>query len=455
MNKTLKIGNAQAFWGDQPDAAAQLARQQPDLDYLTLDYLSEVSLSIMAIQKDKQGSSLGYARNFIKVVRSLVPLWKTGRKLRVVTNAGGLNPQACAMACFELLKEEAVSSLKLAVVSGDSVINILQAESENPLFNSLDTGKAVQTIADKLVTANVYFGAKPIAEALANGADIVITGRTADPSLTVGPCAAEFGWRWDDYDRIAGATIAGHLIECGTQATGGISTHWMEIEDPAHIGFPFVEVHEDGSFVVAKPEGTRGVISMETVKEQLLYEIGDPNNYLSPDVTASFLGLQLAPDGMNRIKITGAKGRPPPPNYKVSATYRDGYRVEAFLTLFGQNALDKARRCGEVIIERVKDAGFVLDRHVVECLGGGSVVPGVFPQYKPELIECVLRVAAADHRQEALECLADQIAPMVTSGPQGVTGYSSGRPPIRPVFCYWPCLMPVSNVAPQIEYITR
>jgi hypothetical protein len=225
-SKIIKIGNAQAFWGDQPQAPALLAKQQPDMHYLTLDYLSEVSLSIMAIQQEKEPGK-GYAQDFIEVVRSLIPLWKNGRKLKVIANAGGLNPQACGMACLALLQKENCVPLKIAVISGDSVIGMLQAETENPLFASLDTGQAVQTVADRLVTANAYLGAKPIAEALQNGADIVITGRVADPSLTVGPCVAEFGWDWNNYDRLAGATVAGHLIECGTQVTGGISTHWM------------------------------------------------------------------------------------------------------------------------------------------------------------------------------------------------------------------------------------
>ena len=280
-SKIIKIGNAQAFWGDQPQAPALLAKQQLDLHYLTLDYLSEVSLSIMAIQQEKDPLK-GYAQDFIEVVRSLIPFWKSGRTLKVIANAGGLNPQGCGMACLALLQKENCFPLKIAVISGDSILGIMQAETENPLFENLDTGKAVQTVAERLVTANAYLGAKSIAEALQNGADIVITGRVADPSLTVGPCVAEFGWGWNDYDRLAGATVAGHLIECGTQVTGGISTHWLEIEEASTIGFPIVEMHADGSFVITKPEGTGGRVTLETVKEQLLYELGDPDNYLKP-----------------------------------------------------------------------------------------------------------------------------------------------------------------------------
>jgi hypothetical protein len=221
------------------------------------------------------------------------------------------------------------------------------------------------------------------------------------------------------------------------------------------MGFPLVEMHADGSFVITKPQGTGGLVTLETVKEQLLYELGDPDNYLSPDVTASFLSLQLIPEAPGRIKVTGAKGKPPPVNYKVSATYQNGYKVEAFLAIFGQNAFEKARRCGDIIMDRVKFEGFDIHRCSIERLGsGGDVVPGVFLGQHPESVECILRIAAADTRKEALECLANQIAPLVTSGPQGTTGYTSGRPHIRRVFGYWPCLIPVSQVAPYIEYIS-
>lgn len=451
-HKIIKIGNAQAFWGDQPRAPFELAQQQPDLDYLTLDYLSEVSLSIMAIQREKDPEK-GYAQDFVEVIRSLIPLWKKGRKLKVIANAGGLNPQGCGMACLFLLQKESCSPLKIAVISGDSVLGILQAETENPLFNNLDSGQAIQTVADKLVTANAYLGAKPIAEALCNGADIVITGRVADPSLTVGPCVAEFGWDWTDYDRLASATVAGHLIECGTQVTGGISTNWMELQDTPPIGFPVIEMSADGSFVITKPEGTGGCVSIETVKEQLLYELGDPDNYLSPDVTVSFLSLQLSEEALHRIKVAGAKGKPPPNNYKISATYQNGYKTEAFLAVFGEGAREKAQRCGKIIIDKVKAAGYDLHRYSIECLGGGDVVPGIFLSPPSQQRECLLRIAAADPSREALECLGTLIAPMVTCGPPGTTGYTSGRPHVRKVFGYWPCLIPASRVSPFVEYI--
>jgi hypothetical protein len=452
MNKVLKIGNAQGFWGDSRSAPVKLATQQPDLDYLTLDYLSEVSLSIMAIQKEKN-PELGYAKDFLEVVASLIPLWKNGSQIKVVSNAGGLNPLGCARACEKILQDQGCKFFKIGVVLGDDVLELLKADSSNPLYANLETKKFVKDVASHLVTANAYLGSKPIAEALENGSQLVITGRVADPSLTVGPCIAYYKWNWNDYHRLAGATIAGHLIECGTQVTGGISTHWLEIEDPAHIGFPIVEIFEDGSCTITKPQGTSGKVTQETVKEQLLYEISDPEKYLSPDTVVSFLSLQLDEDGADRIHLSGAKGSSPPPTYKVSATYRDGYRAEGLLAIFGYDAYKKARKCGEMILQKVKNAGYDLERSNIECVGGGDVVPGVFLNQQKSLLECVLRVAVADPRYEAIEYFTKEIASLVTSGPQGVTGYTTGRSTIRPVFGYWPCLIQTSDVCPVVKYI--
>ncbi len=449
----VTIGNAQGFWGDSPGAAARLLEQWPTLDFLTLDYLAEVSMSIMAIQREKDPQA-GYARDFVDVVKSLIPYWEVGSKVRIVTNAGGLNPLACAEACAEVLRVDAFRRWKIGVVIGDDVLNILTNDDNNADYQNLETHESLHGIRSKLVTANVYLGAHPIVKALEEGADIVITGRVADPSLTVAPCVFSFNWSWQDYDKIAGATIAGHLIECGTQVTGGVSTNWLGIPSPENIGFPVVEVSSDGSFVITKPEGTGGIVSEQTVKEQLLYEIGDPENYLSPDVTASFLSLKLHTLGPNRVHLSGAKGKAAPDKYKISATYRDGYKVEGFLSVFGRDAALKARRCGEVILEKVRRAGYALSRTHIECLGALDIVPGVFDKSAVENhMECVLRVAAADPKKEALEQLAKEMAPMITSGPQGLTGYTSGRPHVREVFGYWPCLIKTSLVNPEIMFI--
>lgn len=452
----IRIGNAQAFWGDQAKAAEELLRQQPDLDYLTLDYLAEVSLSIMAIQRQKDPHA-GFAKDFTEVIRSLLPFWQSGSKVKVITNAGGLSPLALAQGCRHLLNEAGLNRFKIGVVYGDDALKILQNNPSDPLYRHLDSGLPLQAMQSKLITANAYLGAEPLAEALKRGADIVITGRVADPSLTVAACLASFDWSLTDYDRIAQATVAGHLIECGTQVTGGVATDWLahvqSTEQAARRSFPFIEMYSDSSFVITKPANAYGRVDKQTVKEQLLYEIGDPAAYISPDATVSFLDLQLKCVGQDRILVTGAKGQAPPCSYKVSATYQDGYRAEAMLAIFGAQAEKKAKLCGEIILKRVLDAGYALDRQSIECLGCGDVVGRVAGSNAEKAIECVLRVAVADRRYEALECFAKQIAPLVTSGPQGVTGYTSGRPHIRPIFSFWPCLILRSHVHPHIEMV--
>lgn len=443
MVRPVTIGNASAFWGDNPDAPARLLQLRPDLDFLTLDYLAEVSLSIMAIQKEKNPEA-GFAADFVEVVKSLLPVWQAGSKTKIVTNAGGLNPLGCASACATVLRE-AGRRARIALVTGDDVLDQVKANPDEQAFKNLETGERLANIRDRLVTANAYIGAQQAAEALRQGADIVICGRLADPSLTVAAAMAHFGWGESHYDRLAGATVAGHLIECGTQATGGISTNWMDLHSQEDLGYPIVELSEDGKFVVTKPEGTGGRVSEETVKEQLVYELGDPGCYLSPDVTVSIHDLRVREIERDRVEVTGALGLAPPPTYKVSATYRDGYRAEGMLTIVGPNAASRARRCGEIVIERMRRAGHSPRRWHIEALGAGDVVPGVLPRCD-DLIECVLRVAVADPRRECVEYFTRQLAPLVTSGPSGVSGYTSGRPPVRQVFGYWPCLIPVSQV---------
>jgi hypothetical protein len=250
---------------------------------------------------------------------------------------------------------------------------------------------------------------------------------------------AHFGWTADSYDRIAGATVAGHLIECGTQVTGGISTDWMNLSNGPAIGFPVVEVATDGSCVVTKPNGTGGRVDLRTVKEQLVYELGDPANYLSPDASVSFLGLRLSDLGNDRVGVEGATGRPPPPTYKVSATYRAGFRAAGTLTLFGRDAAAKARRCGEIVLRKLREAGCEPRRSLVECIGAGDVVRGVGANQ--DAMECVLRIAVTDERPEVVERFTREMTPLVTSGPQGTTGYAEGRPVVREAVGYWPCLI--------------
>lgn len=456
MSKPLKVANAQAFWGDRNDAASELVAQVPDLDYLTLDYLAEVSLSIMA-QQQVRDSQAGYAKDFVEVFTSLIPYWQAGGRCKLITNAGGLNPEACARACLARLNELGGAPIRIGVVSGDGVLDQLH-DPQNPgagtTFRHLESGEPISTVRDRLVTANAYLGAAPLMSALAQGADVVITGRVADPSLTVAACAHHFGWAADDWRRWAGATVAGHLIECGVQVTGGISTDWLSVAHPEALGFPVVEVEDDGSFVVTKPTGTGGSVTLNTVAEQLVYEIGDPGRYLSPDLTVSFLNLHLEPDGRDRVRVTGATGSPPSPTLKVSATYRDGYRAAGMLTIFGRNVVEKARRCGELILERMRVRGMKWRDAVIECIGAGACAPGVLNSNDADAMrEVAFRIALEADDQKVVEFFSRQVIPLVTSGPQGTTGYAEGRPRVHPIIRYWPCLIDRQSVVPHVELL--
>ncbi len=453
----VRIGNAHAFWGDRAEAAAEMLAREPGLDYITLDYLAEVSMSILAMQRERDPGT-GFARDFIEVVRSLAPYWSAGGRCRLITNAGGLNPRGCAEACRRALAEAGCRALKIGIVTGDDVLEIVRsaASAQTSAFKNLDTGTAIADVCDRLVTANAYLGAAPIVRALADEADIVITGRVADPSLVVAPCIHHFAWNEDAFDQLAGATVAGHLIECGTQGTGGISTDWLDVSNASHIGFPIVEVSSDGSCIVTKPRATGGCVTPATVKEQLVYEIGDPANYLSPDVAVSFLSLAMDDLGQDRVRVSGATGKPHPATYKVSATYRDGFRAAGTLTILGRDAATKARRCGELVLQRVRDAGFVLRDSVVECLGSSDAATGIAGNRHDDanrFAEIVLRVAVEADSREAVERFSRELMPLITAGPQGTTGYAEGRPRVHPMFRYWPTLIARDAVTPQIEIV--
>ncbi len=454
MKRSIRIGNAQAFWGDRGDAAAELLALEPDLDYLTMDYLAEVSMSILAIQRERD-PGLGYPKDFVEVVRALSSYWAGGGRCRLVVNAGGLNPMGCAKACAAVLEKSGCRPMKIGVVSGDDVLAVLQSNKDASRFRNLDSGVELQSIADRLVTANAYLGAAGIVDALRQGADIVITGRVADPSLVVAPCIFEFHWAADDWNRLAGATVAGHLIECGTHVTGGISTDWLSVPDPTHMGFPIIEVDEQGDCIVTKPQRSGGRVTPETVKEQLVYEIGDPSHYLSPDVRVSFHDLVVEQVADNRIRVSGALGDPCPSTLKVSATYRDGYRAAGMLTIFGPQAIAKARRCGNIVLQRLAEMGYTFRDSLVECLGSGDSVP-VLPEdcQSTDAYESVLRIAVESETRESVDRFAREIIPLVTAGPQGTTGYAEGRPNVHSIFRYWPCLIE-ANLAPyKLDLLT-
>jgi hypothetical protein len=300
----------------------------------------------------------------------------------------------------------------------------------------------------RVVSANAYLGSPPIAEALRRGAVVVVTGRVADASLTLGPAAHELGWAWDDWDRLAAGTVAGHLIECGAQATGGLWCNWHEVSDLAGVGYPIADIAADGTFVLTKPPGSGGAVNRETAAEQLLYEVGDPAAYLTPDVMADFTSVTLTEAGRDEVHVEGARGRPATDTYKVSIAYRDGYASSGTLVIAGPEAAAKARRAGEVLLERLRRAGAAPEQSRVECLGTGECGAGGGGAEPPEV---VLRVAVRDSRRAVVERFTKEFAPLVTAGPPGVTGYTTGRPAVREVFTYWPALLAKSAVSPEVS----
>jgi hypothetical protein len=434
---TYRIGNGCGFWGDNLDAPIDLVRDG-NLDVLTLEYLAELTMSILALQKQKNPAA-GYASDVLDVLDRLAPLWRDRPKLTIVTNAGGMNPKGCGERAAEILKQHGLDKT-IAVVDGDDLLprlDELLAAGEH--FTNLDTGRPLTDVRDRVVSANAYLGAAPIADAMSRGAKLVITGRVADASLTVGPAVHRFGWKWDDWRRLGFATVAGHLIECGAQATGGLWCNWREVRDLANVGYPIVEMTADGPFVITKPDGTGGAVNVETVSEQLLYEVGDPARYMTPDVVADFTKVALEPVGRDRIRVTDAGGTPASDTYKVSLAYRDGFQSSGMLAIAGPDAAFKAQLAGEMIFNRLRRIGIVPARKLIETIGTGDVTPGVLPASQPP--EVMLRVNVGDARRDVVERFTKEFAPLVTSGPPGVTGYTTGRPPVREVFAYWPTLV--------------
>ena len=449
--KRVRVGNGCGFWGDNIDAPVLLA-EAGRLDYLTLEYLAELTMSILALQKQRDPET-GYATDFLDVLERLGPHLCAQPGLKVITNAGGMNPSACARRARDILDRAGLRNRDVAIVTGDDLLPRLDEWSaRGHAFANLDTGEPLSRIRMRVVSANAYLGSQPIALGLRQGASVVITGRVADASLTLAPAAFEFNWAWDDWDRLAAATVAGHLIECGAQATGGLWCNWTDAPDLAGVGYPIVEVESGGGFTLTKPPGSGGAVNRETVIEQLLYEVGDPANYLTPNVIADFTRLTVTETGPDQVRVTGAHGKPETDSYKVSIAYRDGFAASGTLVVSGPGATDKARRAGAMVLERLKRAGAEPQHSHVECLGAGDCVPSVGGPW-PDPPEVVLRISVRDARRGVVERFSKELAPLVTSGPPGVTGYTGGRPKVREVFAYWPTLVPKELVVPEVQMI--
>lgn len=444
-NKIVRVANGQGFWGDSSLSPIRLVEEGP-LDYLTFDYLAEVTMSILRKQQQRDPKA-GYARDFVDMLRHILPTCQA-KGIKVIANAGGVNPSGCRDAVEQVIEELGLKGIRIGVVEGDDIFEQLPALVESgESFSNLDTGAPLSDVRDRLASANVYIGAKPIADALDQGADIVITGRASDPSVAMAPLIHEFGWSMEEYDKLASGTVLGHILECGAQCTGGNYVGWRDVEDFAHIGYPVAEVSEDGSFVITKHEGTGGLVNEETVGSQLLYELTDPQNYLGPDCVADFTTIRLEEDGPDRVRISGVKGREPTPTYKVSMAYADGYKITGQLVVTGPDAVDKANLCADIVFKRMAMHGVDIpeeDRYV-ELLGTNVCYKGIVPR-EEQPHELLLRVGAKGPDKESLNVMGRELAPMVTAGPPGLTGFAAGRPKASIVIGYWPALIDKSKV---------
>ena len=419
---SVRIGGASGFWGDSQTAVPQLLRAG-NVQFIVFDYLAELTMSLLAAARAKQ-PEMGYAGDFVAQLRPhLGEAMRQGVKL--VSNAGGVNPAGCAAAIAQLAVELGLAP-RIAVVEGDDVLPLTEALRAEGV-REFQTG---QPLPDKLATSNAYLGALPIRAALDAGADIVITGRCVDSAVTLGVLMHAFDWNAEEHDKLAMGSLAGHIIECGCQATGGLHTDWRDVADWAGIGYPIVEAAPDGSFVVGKPEGTGGLVSVPVIAEQMLYEVGDPARYILPDVVCDFSNVKLEQVGANRVAVRGAKGLPPTDTYKVCATYPEGFRATATLTIVGFEAVAKCERTAEAILERTRrlfrEAGYAdYSDTLVEVLGAESG-HGPHASHSP-IQEAVLRLAVAHPDKRALELFAREVAPAGTSWSPGTTGVG-GRP---------------------------
>ena len=444
MPKSIRIANAGGYWGDD---LTQFKRQLElgPIDYLTLDFLAEVTMSIMQKQRSRDPRA-GFARDFVKQVEdSLDLLAKTGT--RVITNAGGVNPLSCRGALLETTQALG-KPLNVAAVIGDDLMERLgEMNGAGVSLNNMEDGAAFAPIRDRVSSANAYYGAWPVVEALKSGAQIVVTGRCTDTGITLAPMIHAFDWAPNDWNRLAAGIVAGHIVECGAQSTGGNFTDWREIRDFPGIGYPILEVFPDGSFIVTKHARTGGAVTVRTVKEQLLYEMGDPRGYITPDVVADFATIQLEQAGRDRVRVWGIKGRPAPPSLKVSAAYFDGWKANGTLIISAPDAAAKAKAFAALFWKRL---GLTFTATHTEQIGHSACWGPLAPASDPP--EILLRLSVRDADKSKIEAFSKLIPAVILSGPPGVA-VTGGRPQAQEVVAYWPALVPRDRVKPRL--VTR
>jgi acyclic terpene utilization AtuA family protein len=449
--RVVRVAAGQGFWGDWLEAPVRQVRGGP-IDYLMMDYLAEVTMSIMQKQKSRDPKA-GYARDFIPLMERILPDI-VEKRIRVTSNAGGVNPRGCAEALLEVARRLGLAGrLKVGLVTGDDILGRLdELIGRGHLLANMETGRPLSDIRDRVLSANAYLGMAPIVEALRGDADVVVTGRVTDTGLTLGPIFHEFGWPAEDWDKVAAGTVAGHIIECGAQSSGGnLLKNWRSVKNLGNPGFPIVEASPDGTFVVTKHPGTGGVVSVASVTEQLVYEMGDPRSYITPDGIADFTTIQLKQAGPDRVRVSGIRGSPQTPMLKVSVAYFYGYKAVGTLVYSWPEAYDKASAADRILRERLKDLGLEFEQILTEYVGASATHGRLSGPPNPEAPEVQLRVGVRARERAPVERFTREIAPLVLTGPPSVTGFAGGRPAVEEVVAYWPALIDRRQVEPDVK----
>jgi len=453
MKQKIRIAAGQGFWGDLPDAPVRQVEGGP-IDYLMLDYLAEVTMSIMQKQRSRDPSA-GYAKDFVPLMKQILPAC-VERNIRVTANAGGVNVEGCAKAVREVARELGLAGkVRIGIVTGDDIMSDIDGLLGRGIeLRNMDTDEPLSTVRDRIQSANVYLGAGPMVEALDRGAQIVITGRATDTGLTLAPLMHEFGWAPDDWNKLSAGTIAGHIIECGAQASGGNCQYeWRSVPNLANVGFPIVEAAPDGTFVITKHERTGGWVIIPSVKEQLVYEMGDPREYITPDCVADFTSVRLEYEGRDRVRVYGIKGRPATDSFKVSISYSAGYKAVGTLVYSWPDAYDKAQVADRILRARLDRLGLKFDQILTEFVGANATHGPLAGRPSSDLPEVQLRVGVRGEDRNAVERFTKEIAPLVLTGPPGVTGFAGGRPKVEEIVAYWPALIPKTEIVSRVEVI--
>jgi acyclic terpene utilization AtuA family protein len=448
---TVRIAAGQGFWGDWLEAPLRQVRGGP-IDYLVLDYLAEVTMSILQKQRSRDPAT-GYARDFVTQMERILPD-VVERNIRVISNAGGVNPRACADAVRAAADRLGLGDrVRIALVTGDDLMGRLDSlVAEGALLANMETGRPLSDVRDEVRAANAYLGMAPVVEALRQGANVVITGRVTDTGLTLGPLVHEFGWAHDDWDRIAAGTIAGHIIECGAQSSGGnLLKDWRSVKRLDDVGFPIIEATSDGSFVVTKHPGTGGVVNVASVTEQLVYEMGDPTEYITPDGVADFTSIQLRQAGKNRVRVSGIRGAPRTPFLKISIAWFYGYKAVGTLVYSWPDALEKARAADRILRKRLAALGLSFEQVLTEYVGANATHGRLSGEADPDLAEVMLRVGVRAREKAPVERFTREIASLVLTGPPSVTGFAGGRPQVEEIVAYWPALLKRELIEPLVQ----